>query len=58
MKVTLNTVAALCIVAATAVICTALGTGAEGEQLAVAGGATGTLLTIAGTIAGRTKGQS
>lgn len=53
MKVTLNHVAALCVVAATAVMCTAIGTGAAGEALAAGSGLSILLASTAGTICGR-----
>lgn len=58
MKVTLNHIAGLCVIAAVGVMCTALATHAEAESLAAASGLALLLANTAGTIVGRTKGGS
>lgn len=58
MKVTLNIVAVACVVVGGAVLGVAIGTDANDTQLAAASGFALLLGNTAGTIAGRTKGQS
>ncbi len=57
MKVTLNHIAALAIVAGTVIACVGLTT-TDGEALAAALASAGGVFGIAGTISGRTKGST